>query len=125
RTLNLLQLGDDVARGLGLPVGRVRLMTLTLGAALVAAVVAVAGPISFIGLLSPHLARRLLRTSDARQVLPLSAILGALLLCAADLLARRAFAPLDLPVGVFTTVIGGPLLLILLRGRLGARPEAA
>ncbi|HET7036400.1 MAG TPA: iron ABC transporter permease [Thermomicrobiaceae bacterium] len=125
RALNLLQLGDEVARGLGLPVGRVRLLTLTLGAALVAAVVAVAGPISFIGLLAPHLARRLLRTSDARQVLPLAALLGALLLAAADLLARRAFAPLDLPVGVFTTLLGGPVLLVLLRRSLGARPEAA
>ncbi|HLI50932.1 MAG TPA: iron ABC transporter permease [Thermomicrobiaceae bacterium] len=124
RALNLLQLGDDVAGGLGLPVGRVRLLTLTIGAALVAAVVAIAGPISFIALLAPHLARRLLRTSDSRQVLPLSALLGALLLTAADLLARRAFAPLDLPVGVFTTVIGGPILLLLLRRQLGARAAA-
>lgn len=124
RSLNLMQLGDDVASGLGLAVGRVRLLTLTLGAALVAAVVAVAGPISFIGLLAPHVARRLLRTSDARQVLPLSGVLGALLLIAADLLARRAFAPLDLPVGVFTTVIGGPALLILLRRTLGARARS-
>lgn len=125
RSLNLLQLGDDVARGLGLPVARVRLLTLTLGAALVAAVVAVAGPISFIALLAPHLARRLLRTSDARQVLPLAGLLGALLLAAADLLARLAFAPLDLPVGVFTTVIGGPILLVLLRRRLRASVAAA
>ncbi|HEX5502594.1 MAG TPA: iron ABC transporter permease [Thermomicrobiales bacterium] len=125
RALNLLQLGDDVARGLGLPVGRVRLLTLALGAALVAAVVAVAGPIAFIALLAPHLARRLLRTSDARQVLPLAALLGALLLSAADLLARRAFAPLDLPVGAFTTLIGGPILVVLLRRRLGARRGAA
>jgi iron complex transport system permease protein len=124
RALNLLQLGDEVARGLGLAVGRVRLLTLALGAGLVAAVVAVAGPISFIGLLAPHLARRLLRASDARQVLPLSALLGALLLCAADLLARRAFAPLDLPVGVFTTLLGGPVLLVLLRRRLGGQREA-
>jgi iron complex transport system permease protein len=125
RALNLLQLGDAVAQGLGLPVARVRLLTLTLGAALVSAVVAVAGPISFIALLAPHLARRLLRTSDARQVLPSAALIGALLLCAADLLAKRAFAPLDLPVGVFTTVIGGPALLILLRRRLGVSAEAA
>lgn len=125
RWLNLMQLGDDVARGLGLPVGKVRLVTLALGAALVAAVVAVAGPISFIALLAPHVARRLLRSSDARQVLPLAAVMGALLLAAADLLARRAFAPLDLPVGVFTTVIGGPILLILLRRRLMLGAEAA
>jgi iron complex transport system permease protein len=125
RWLNLLQLGDDVARGLGLPVGRVRLLTLSLGAALVAAVVAVAGPISFIALLAPHLARRLLRTSDARVVLPLAAVLGALLLSAADLLARHAFAPLDLPVGVFTTIIGGPILLVLLRRRLTTGAETA
>ncbi len=119
RPLNILQLGDDMARGLGLPVVRVRLLILVLSTALVAAVVAVCGPISFIALLAPHLARRLLKTSDARVILPCAALLGAALLIAADLLAREAFAPQELPVGIWTTLIGGPFLLFLLRRRLG------
>jgi iron complex transport system permease protein len=115
RPLNILQLGDDVARGLGLPVTRVRLLTLVLSSALVSVVVAVCGPISFIALLAPHLARRILKTSDARAVLPCAALIGAVLLSGADLFAHQAFAPQELPVGIWTTLIGGPFLLLLLR----------
>ena len=115
RPLNILQLGDDVARGLGLPVMRMRLLILVLSSALVAVVVAVCGPISFIALLAPHLARRILKTSDARAVLPSAALIGAVLLSGADLFARQAFAPQELPVGIWTTLIGGPFLLLLLR----------
>jgi iron complex transport system permease protein len=115
RPLNVLQLGDDVARGLGLPVMRVRLLILVLSSALVSVVVAVCGPISFIALLAPHLARRILQTSDARAVLPCAALIGAVLLSGADFFARQAFAPQELPVGIWTTLIGGPCLLLLLR----------
>lgn len=121
RVLNVLQLGDDVARGLGLPVLRIRVLILVLSTALVAAVVAVCGPISFIALLAPHLARRILKTSDSRVILPCAALLGAVLLCGADLFARQAFDPQEIPVGVFTTLIGGPFLLFLLRRQLGTR----
>jgi iron complex transport system permease protein len=124
RPLNILQLGDDMARELGLPVVRVRLLILVLSTALVAAVVAVCGPISFIALLAPHLARRLLKTSDARVILPCAALFGAALLIAADLFAREAFAPQELPVGIWTTLIGGPFLLFLLLRRLG-KPRGA
>jgi iron complex transport system permease protein len=119
RPLNVLQLGDDVARGLGLPVLGVRLLILVLSTALVAAVVAVCGPIAFIALLAPHLARRILKTNDARVILPCAALLGAVLLTGADLFARQAFAPQELPVGIWTTLIGGPFLLLLLRQQLG------
>jgi iron complex transport system permease protein len=115
RALNLLQLGDEIAEGLGLKVLRTRFLIALLSAGLVAAVVAVCGPIGFIALLAPHLTRRLLGTTDARQVLPVAALLGAALLVTADLLARLALAPIEIPVGVWTTLIGGPLLLILLR----------
>jgi iron complex transport system permease protein len=121
RPLNMLQLGDDVARGLGLPVLRVRLLILLLGTALTAAVVAVCGPISFIALLAPHLARRILKSTDARAVLPCAALIGAVLLSGADLFARQAFAPQELPVGIWTTVIGGPFLIVLLRRQIGTR----
>src|SRR5258707_10937224 len=119
RPLNVLQLGDDVARGLGLPVMRGRLLILVLSSALVSVVAAVCGPISFIALLAPHLARRILKTSDARAVLPCAALIGSVLLCGADLFARWVFDPQELPVGVWTTLIGGPFLLFLLRGQLG------
>jgi iron complex transport system permease protein len=121
RPLNLMQLGDEVAEGLGLRVVRMRLLLMLLSAGLVAAVVAVSGPIAFVALMAPHLARRALGTPDARQVLPIAALIGAVLLTFADLVAKNLFDPLELPVGVWTTLIGGPLLLLLLRRELGGR----
>lgn len=115
RVLNLLQLGDDVSSGLGLPALAVRALLMLISAGIVAAVVAVAGPISWIALLTPHLIRRGLGTTDARIVLPLAVLTGSALLVSADLLARLAFAPLELPVGLWTMVIGCPALLLLLR----------
>lgn len=115
RVLNLVKLGDEVSGGLGLPIARIRPLLLLLSAALVAPVVAVAGPIGWVALLAPHLARRLLGTGDARRVLPLAAALGAAILLLADQLARLAFAPIEVPVGVWTALLAGPLLLALLR----------
>ena len=119
RWLNLLQLGDEIAEGLGLRVVRARLLLALLSAALVAAVVAACGPIAYIALAAPHLARRLLRTTDARQVLPIAALIGAVLLVGADLVAKNLLDPLELPVGIWTTILAGPPLLILLRRQLG------
>ncbi|HYF61777.1 MAG TPA: iron ABC transporter permease [Herpetosiphonaceae bacterium] len=124
RALNLLQLGDELAEGLGLPVFRTRTILLVLSAAMMAAVVSACGPISFIALIAPHMVRRILRTSDARPVLPLSGLLGAFLLTAADLLAREIFRPAELPVGLITVVIGAPLALALLRRTLTARQRS-
>lgn len=120
RPLNLLQLGDDMAEGLGLPVFRTRLMILLVAIALNAAIVAVCGPIGFVALVAPHMVRGLLRTTNARQVLPISALLGAVLLTSADLLAREIFSPAELPVGLLTVALGSPIALVLLR-RLIAR----
>lgn len=125
RSLNVLQLGEHVARGLGMPVGRVRIFILILAVALVAGVVAVCGPIAFVALLAPHLTRRLLRSTDARLVLPTTALIGAVLLTAADLLAHTLFDPMELPVGLWTTLLGGPLLLVLLQRQLSARRGVA
>jgi iron complex transport system permease protein len=119
RPVNLLQLGDDVAEGLGLRVARIRIIIVLTASVLVAAVVAVAGPIAFIALLGPHLARRLAGSTDARILLPVGALTGAALLIPADLLAREMLAPLELPVGICTTAIGGPFLLLMIRSRLG------
>ncbi len=121
RLLNLLQLGDDLAAGLGLAVAPTRLLLLSIGAALVAAVVAVCGPIGWVALLAPHLARRALATPNAVYVLPVAALIGAALLASADLFARLTLAPTELPVGIWTTLLGGPLLHILLRSQFGAR----
>lgn len=115
RALNLLQLGDDMAESLGLPVFRTRALIFLVAIALQAAVVAVCGPIGFVALIAPHMVRALLATSDARLVLPVSMLVGALLLTAADLLAREIFAPAELPVGLVTVALGSPIALLLLR----------
>lgn len=120
RPLNLLQLGDDVAEGLGLPVFRTRTLIFGVAIALQAAVVAVCGPVGFIALIAPHMVRGLLGTTDARQVLPVSAVVGALLLTSADLLAREILSLAELPVGLMTVGLGSPIALVLLR-RLIAR----
>ena len=83
-----------------------------------AAVVAVTGPIGWIGLLAPHLSRRALRSEDPRKVLAFSALMGAALLTMADVGARFAIAPAETPVGLWTAVLGGPVLLLLLRDRI-------
>lgn len=115
RPLNLLQLGDDMAEGLGLPVFRTRAAIFAVAIVLQAAVVAVCGPIGFVALVAPHMTRGLLRTTDARQVLPVSALVGALLLTISDVVAREIFSPAELPVGLLTTAIGAPFALFLLR----------
>lgn len=118
RLLNVLQLGDDMAEGLGLPVFRTRFLLLLVSIGLTAPIVAVAGPIGFVALIAPHMTRYLLRTNDSRQVLLIAALLGATLLVAADLLAREIFSPAELPVGLVLTVVGAPVALILLRRSL-------
>lgn len=115
--LDLWQLGDSEAAHLGLDVARFRRETLLLASLLVALAVAQSGGIGFIGLLAPHMARRMGMVLH-RQLLPASVLLGALLAVAADLLARSLIAPLELPVGVLTALLGAPaFLLLFLRGQ--------
>jgi iron complex transport system permease protein len=114
RSLNSLALGDDVAAGLGERVALIR-ATAALGAVvLCGAATAVAGPIAFVGLLVPH-ACRLLVGLDHRWVLPFSALLGAALLTAADVLGRVVARPSDIEVGIVTALLGGPLFIHLVR----------
>jgi iron complex transport system permease protein len=115
-SLNLLALGDGVARGLGMRVERTRLLLAALAAVLTGAAVAVSGLLAFVGLVAPHTAR-LLVGSDQRYVVPLAALLGALLLVVADAVARVVIAPSEIPVGILTAVIGAPVLLLLIRTR--------
>ncbi|WP_405618439.1 FecCD family ABC transporter permease [Streptomyces sp. NBC_00076] len=124
RGLDALALGDDTARALGHRVRWVR-GTAALGATLLtAAAVAAAGPIAFVGLAVPHLARRLVSGSGSgsgsgghRAVLPLSALLGAALLVGADVAGRVVRAPAEVPAGVMTALVGVPVLVALVRRR--------
>jgi len=112
RRMRLLEMGDDNACALGIAVERSRLMLMLTGVILTAAATALAGPISFIALVAPHIARRLSGTS--RWGLLQSALCGALLLLGADLCAQRLFMPYQLPVGVVTVSLGGIYLIALL-----------
>lgn len=122
RLVNLLHLDDPLVTALGRPAGRTRLLLLALAVALAAAAVSATGAVAFVGLLAPHVARRLVG-DDARALLPVSAVVGAALLSAADLLAYSTTVVLPgsagqvtgLPVGAVTAVLGGPVLLALLR----------
>lgn len=119
RPLNLLQLGDDMAEGLGLPVFRTRTLILIIAILLQAPVIAVCGPIGFVSLIAPHMVRAVLQTNDSRMVLPTSMLTGAVLLSLADLVARQVLMPAELPVGLITIMVGSPIALILLRRVMG------
>ncbi|MBO1438550.1 iron ABC transporter permease [Meiothermus sp. CFH 77666] len=112
--VNLLALGEDVARGLGVRVGWVRAWTTALAVLAAAAATSIAGPIGFLGLMTPHLARGLVG-ADYRWVLPLSAVLGATILLLADVGARLVDRPLETPVGILVTAIGAPFFVYLAR----------
>lgn len=114
--LNVMALGDDVARGLGMQVERMRLLLVVLAAGLTGSAVAVSGMLAFVGLVVPH-AARLLVGSDHRRAAPVAALLGASLLVLADTLSRIVIAPAEIPVGIVTAVIGAPVFLLLIRTR--------
>jgi len=116
RDLNLLALGDEVARYLGLDVERVKIVLLTLASLLAAAAVAVSGVIGFVGLIVPHLMRIVVGPNN-RLLIPASALAGAALLAAADLVARTMVAPTEVPVGIITSLLGAPFFLYLLHRR--------
>ncbi|MEL3951644.1 MULTISPECIES: FecCD family ABC transporter permease [Streptomyces] len=114
RGLDALALGEDVAKGLGQKVATVRLVG-GLGATVLTAVgVAAAGPIAFIGLAVPHIARAIIG-SDHRWVLPLAALLGPVMLLVSDTVGRVVFPPSEVPAGVMTALIGVPFLVTLVR----------
>ncbi len=114
RRLRVMQLGDDAAAALGVPLERSRMTVVGVGCGLAAIVVAVVGPLGFVALLVPHVARAMAGTLTA-GVLLLTALLGSVMLLSADLIAQRLFAPTVLPAGVVTAAMGGPYLLFVLR----------
>lgn len=119
RRLGMLEFGDDIASALGIPVERTRLLLLVIGVALTATVTAVAGPIIFVALAAPQLARRL--TKSAGITLVPSAAMGAALLLVSDVVAQRIIAPAALPVGAVTVTLGGIYLIALLITQAGKR----
>lgn len=114
RYLNMLQLGDEVARGIGANVERARTLLLVLAALLAASAVSVAGMLGFVGLVVPHMIRMCIG-SDFTYLLPCAAIWGAVLVVGADTAARSLFSPLDIPVGIFMAFLGAPFFLYLLK----------
>ncbi|RLT28261.1 MAG: iron ABC transporter permease [Chloroflexi bacterium] len=119
RVLNVLQLDEEQADQLGVDVSRTRMAVLTAASLTAATAVAMAGVIGFVGLIVPHVVRIVFGV-DYRRVLPLSALLGAVFLIAADMLARTVLRPQEVPVGIVTAMVGGPFFLALMRSRLGA-----
>lgn len=113
RHLNALHLGDDVARGLGARLEYQRGLLLVTCVALAGAAVATAGTVGFVGLMAPHIARRLVGPSHG-GLLPTAAMVGGLIVLLADLVGRTLFAPLEIPCGVVTAAIGAPYFLFLL-----------
>ncbi|MFH0727777.1 MAG: iron ABC transporter permease [Pseudomonadota bacterium] len=114
RRLNLLMLGDDTARSLGIAVERTRLVFIALAALLAASAVSVVGLLGFVGLVVPHMTR-LIIGSDHRFLLPACALMGAGLLMACDTLSRVVLDPVEVPVGIVMAMLGAPFFLYLLR----------
>lgn len=124
RRLDAVALGDDVARSLGTDPVRLRTQVAVMASLGVASAVAVSGSIGFVGLVVPHLARRLVGATH-RLVVATSALLGAMVLVWADALARTALAPREIPLGILTALIGTPLLMVLVRRQMARTDDAS
>ncbi|MNI25639.1 putative siderophore transport system permease protein YfhA [compost metagenome] len=116
KSLDVIQLGDTTAIGLGLPLEPTRALLMLISVGLAGSAVSIAGTIAFVGLMGPHLARRLVGNSSKR-LLPAAALMGGLLMLIADLIGRTAFSPYEIPVGLITALIGAPFMLYMLLRR--------
>lgn len=117
KPLNALLLGEDYAQSMGVNIKKLRISTVLISSALTALVTAFAGPVAFIGLASPHLARLILGTSDNKILIPASILLGATVTALCDLLARISFSPIELPISAITSLLGAPIVISLLMKR--------
>jgi iron complex transport system permease protein len=115
RPLDVLATGETTAQSLGLNLGRWRISIVVLAGLLTAGAVIQGGTIGFVGMVVPHLVRLAFRTAAHRIVVPAAALAGGTLLAAADLVARTAAAPRQLPVGAIMALLGVPVFLLLLR----------
>jgi iron complex transport system permease protein len=114
RRLDVLAVGDETAHTLGVSPDRFRLRLLVIVSLCVGVLVSASGSIGFVGLVVPHLARRIVGAPHAR-VVPVSALLGAIMLVWADVVARVLLAPQEIPIGIITALLGAPFLLVLIR----------
>jgi iron complex transport system permease protein len=113
RKVNVQELGEEMATNLGSHVQKERFVLLVLSTSLAGGAVAFAGGIGFVGLMAPHIGRKLVGSAFG-GLLPVSALIGGIIVVVADLIARTAFAPLEIPAGVFTSAIGAPYFIYLL-----------
>ncbi|MDA0740248.1 MAG: iron ABC transporter permease, partial [Nitrospirae bacterium] len=113
RPLNILTMGEETARALGVEIERVKKLIFVVAALMTGAVVSIAGLIGFVGMVVPHTVRMVVG-ADHRLLLPASALVGGMFLMIADTVARTVLAPTELPVGVVTALIGGPVFIYLL-----------
>lgn len=113
RSLNAMLMGEESARTLGVDTAKFRKLLLLVTAMLTGVIVSISGAIGFVGLMMPHIVRVIVG-SDHRKVLPVSALLGAIFLIWADVLARLLFAPEELPIGIITSLCGGPFFIWLM-----------
>jgi iron complex transport system permease protein len=114
RSLNIMQLTEEQAQQLGINVERVKIILLAAATLITAAAVSFVGTIGFVGIIIPH-AVRMVWGADYRFLLPLSILTGAVFLILADLVARTALAPTEIPIGIITAICGAPFFLYLLR----------
>ncbi|MEM1048995.1 MAG: iron ABC transporter permease [Pseudomonadota bacterium] len=117
RPLSLLRFGEDFARTMGLPVGIWRVVAALVAIGLTASAVSAAGPIGFVGLVVPHIARLLIGGNMAHLIV-VSALVGLILTVGTDLVGRALFVPLEIPVGIITSLIGVPVFLVILQRNL-------
>ncbi|NQT89840.1 MAG: iron ABC transporter permease [Candidatus Omnitrophica bacterium] len=114
RNLNIMSLGEEEAIAMGLNVERIKIIFFAISSLITAAVVSVCGLIGFVGLIIPHVTRRLVGP-DHRSLIPASALCGATFLILCDILARKLMSPMGIPIGVITAIVGGPFFIILLK----------
>lgn len=119
--LDILSLGENTARSLGMNVGVIRFVFLAIAALLAGAAVSFAGLIGFVGLVVPHIARKIAGSSENTAVLPVCALIGGAFLTLCDVLARTVFAPYELPLGIVVSYIGVPFFIWLLMRKKGGR----
>lgn len=116
--LNLLMTGDDIAASRGVNVNRTKKLLFTAASLMIGGVVAFCGPIGFVGMMAPHICR-LMIGSEHRTLIPSTILFGGTFLVICDTLARTLIAPVEMPVGIVTALLGGPFFLILLLNRKG------
>ena len=110
-------MGEDYARSLGVNLRALRVVLVLLASSLAAIVTAFAGPVGFVGLAAPHLARLLLGTADNRYLIPAATLVGGVITSGCDLVARLILSPVELPLSAVTALFGAPLVISFLRRR--------